>query len=130
MSNQLSESAALCRDLIRAKSLSGQEDGAAEVLAGAMKRLGFDKVETDAYGNVVGTIEGGEPGPCVLLDGHIDTVPVPDASAWARAPFGGEVADGRVHGRGGLGHERGRGRHDRGRRRLSARAAPSRGGSA
>ena len=100
MSNKLSESAALTRDLIRAKSLSGQEGGAAEVLAGAMRRLGFDRVETDAYGNVVGSIEGREPGPCVLLDGHIDTVPVPDASAWARDPFGGEVADGRVHGRG------------------------------
>lgn len=100
MDNMENPVAALCAELIRAKSLSGQEDEAARVLAAAMRRLGFDRVDVDSHGNVVGTIAGSAPGPCVLLDGHIDTVPVPDPSAWARDPFGGEIAGGRVHGRG------------------------------
>lgn len=100
MDDRLDAAAALCRDLVRAQSLSGREGAAAEVLAAAMREAGFDRVDVDGYGNVVGTIEGREPGPCVLLDGHIDTVPVPDPSVWARNPFGGEVAEGRIHGRG------------------------------
>jgi len=100
MDNTISRSAALTAELVRAKSLSGQEDGAAKVLAAAMEELGFDSVDVDAYGNVIGTIQGRGEGPCVLLDGHIDTVPVPDPSAWSRDPFGGEIAEGKVHGRG------------------------------
>lgn len=36
----------------------------------------------------------------VLLNGHLDTVPVDDAEHWRYPPFGGVVADGAVHGRG------------------------------
>jgi putative selenium metabolism hydrolase len=86
--------------LIQAPSLSGEEGPAAEVLAQAMRKAGFDEVRTDRYGSVLGTIEGDRPGPTILLDGHLDTVPVPDASAWSRDPLGGEVADGKVYGRG------------------------------
>ena len=39
--------------------------------------------------------------PQLLLACHVDTVPVPDARSWARDPYGGEVDDGRVWGRGG-----------------------------
>ena len=42
-----------------------------------MKEAGvFDEIETDCYGNVIGHIKGKNPGPKVLFDGHIDTVPV------------------------------------------------------
>ncbi|MGR7024521.1 M20 family metallopeptidase [Geodermatophilus sp. URMC 62] len=37
----------------------------------------------------------------LLLACHVDTVPVPDAGAWARDPFGAELDGGRVWGRGG-----------------------------
>jgi putative selenium metabolism hydrolase len=36
----------------------------------------------------------------LLLDGHIDTVPVPDESKWTHKPYGGEVEDGKIFGRG------------------------------
>ena len=40
------------------------------------------------------------PGPRVVLNGHIDVFPVGDAAGWERDPWSGDVADGRIHGRG------------------------------
>lgn len=48
--------------------------------------------------NVVGTLAGAEPGPCIHLNGHYDVVPPGDG--WTIDPFGGEMADGRLWGRG------------------------------
>ena len=39
--------------------------------------------------------------PQLLLACHVDTVPVPDAGAWQRDPFGADLDGGRVWGRGG-----------------------------
>ena len=39
--------------------------------------LKFDDVLTDEYGSVLGRMKGSRPGKVLLLDGHIDTVPVP-----------------------------------------------------
>ena len=48
--------------------------------------------------NVIGRHEGAAPGPAVHLNGHFDVVPV--GLGWTRDPFGGEVIDGRLYGRG------------------------------
>jgi len=64
-----------------------------------MEHLGI-RVEIDGVGNVSGTIEAG-PGPCVLVDSHMDTVEVTDPDAWSHIP-GGELVDGRLYGRGGM----------------------------
>ena len=50
--------------------------------------------------NIVGTFDGASPGRHLALNGHIDVYPVTDPDGWRRSPFSGEVADGRVHGRG------------------------------
>ncbi len=50
--------------------------------------------------NLVATIEGGRPGRHLVLNGHIDVFPCDDAHRWHRDPWGGEVAEGRVYGRG------------------------------
>ena len=39
-------------------------------------------------------------GPKCFFDGHIDTVPVPDTGVWTHDPFGAEIVDGRMYGRG------------------------------
>lgn len=91
---------ALCQQLIQKQSYSGQEAVVANHLSKVFKELGYDDVLLDGYGNVVGHIKGRKPGKAVLLDGHIDTVPVSDVSKWQHAPFGGEVVDGRIYGRG------------------------------
>lgn len=89
-----------CRELIRIPSLSGQEKGVAEHLMAFMKANGFDSAAADDYGNVIGCIKGRRPGSKLLFDGHMDTVPVPDPSAWQYPPFGAEIHGDRIYGRG------------------------------
>ncbi|WP_247282747.1 MULTISPECIES: M20/M25/M40 family metallo-hydrolase [unclassified Bradyrhizobium] len=49
--------------------------------------------------NVIGQITGSEE-RSLLLCGHIDVVPVGVRGAWAVDPFGGEIRDGKLYGRG------------------------------
>jgi succinyl-diaminopimelate desuccinylase len=48
--------------------------------------------------NLLATLDSGRPGPTIHLNGHYDVVPV--GNDWTRDPFGGEVADGWIYGRG------------------------------
>ncbi len=48
--------------------------------------------------NVVARREGTRPGPCVHFNSHIDVVEA--GSGWSVDPFGGELRDGRIYGRG------------------------------
>ena len=50
--------------------------------------------------NVVGRLEGQDAHPTLHFNGHFDVVPLGDASAWTHAPFGAEIAEGRLWGRG------------------------------
>ncbi|WP_010259934.1 YgeY family selenium metabolism-linked hydrolase [Treponema primitia] len=90
----------LCQKLIQQQSYSGQEDTVVAVLKAEMERAGFDSVRVDRYGSIIGCIKGKRPGKKVLLDGHIDTVPVSDETAWRYPPFGAEIHDGKIYGRG------------------------------
>ena len=90
----------LCRSLIRQPSYSGQEGNAAAVLRAFMESSGFDTVTTDRYGNIIGCIKGSHPGKRLLFDGHMDTVPVSDPSQWHYPPFGAELHEGKLYGRG------------------------------
>jgi putative selenium metabolism hydrolase len=93
------EVAGFALELVRTASPSGQEGAVAGLVGREMDRLGYE-VEVDGLGNVLGTLRLG-PGPTVLLDSHMDTVGVTDASAWSRDPRG-EVVDGRLFGRGAM----------------------------
>ncbi len=87
------------QDLVRTPSLSCQEKVIAERLAAEMGAVGFDEVWTDRIGNVVGRIGPGT-GPRLLYNGHMDTVGVGDPAAWTRDPFGAEIENGVLYGRG------------------------------
>lgn len=50
--------------------------------------------------NVVATFPGAASGPVLVLNGHMDTVTAGDEQRWTHPPFGGEVADGKLYGRG------------------------------
>jgi putative selenium metabolism hydrolase len=91
---------ALCQELIRQQSYSGHEDGVASRIRQTFHEFRYDEELVDSYGNVLGLIRGKRSGKAILLDGHIDTVPVPEASRWTHAPFGGELENGRIYGRG------------------------------
>ena len=50
--------------------------------------------------SVAAVIEGSGDGPRLVLNGHMDTVPIDDADLWDGDPFGGDVRDGYLYGRG------------------------------
>lgn len=87
----------LAQELVRIPSLPGAEGDLADHLLRTLAPLG--EVERGPLGSVVGRISRGE-GPTVMLEGHLDTVPGGDEDAWTRGLFTGEIAEGRLWGRG------------------------------
>lgn len=90
----------LCRELIQQQSMSGEEKNVADRIKEAFQEWDYDEILTDDYGNIIGGITGRQPGKTILFDGHIDTVPVPDAGKWQHPPFAAEIEHGRIYGRG------------------------------
>lgn len=86
------------RDLVRIKSLSGQEGEVIKFIERKMIDLGYDEVAIDAMGNLLGRIGDGEE--AILFDSHVDTVDVTDEEKWNIPPFSGDIVDGHLHGRG------------------------------
>ncbi|MBN2175526.1 MAG: YgeY family selenium metabolism-linked hydrolase [Bacteroidales bacterium] len=84
--------------LVKVKSLSGKEDKVQQELMRQMKEAGFDEVNMDGLGNVIGRIGHGKR--ILAFDGHMDTVDVGNMKNWDFDPFSGEIKDGYVHGRG------------------------------
>jgi len=82
---------------------SGFESRSTDVLAQYLGDTGLDLERFTAQPgreNLVARIEGTDPrAPTLLLMGHTDVVPV-NPDGWQRDPFGGEVVDGEVWGRG------------------------------
>lgn len=89
-----------CQALLRRRSLPGEEGQVAQFLAEEMRARGFDAVWIDDVGNVIGKVSGQKPGKSLLFDGHMDTIGVTDPTKWRHDPFGGEIEDGRIYGRG------------------------------
>lgn len=90
----------LLQELIRAKSMSGEEQDAAAALEAFFRSHGFDTVQRDKYGNMIGCIKGKRPGKKILYEGHMDEVPVTDPKLWSHDPFGAETIGDRIYGRG------------------------------
>ncbi len=90
----------LCQNLIHQKSYSGDEQFAAQTLQHYFEQKGFDNIDVDKYGNVIACMKGSSPGKKILFDGHIDTVPVTNPTAWKYDPFGAEIHDNKIYGRG------------------------------
>lgn len=106
------EMASLTADLVRIPTINPPGDvydDCARFLGTRLAARGF-KVEylraegalgdSDRYPrtNVIARIEGTAPGPCVHFNSHIDVVRA--GEGWTVDPFGGEIRDGRVYGRG------------------------------
>lgn len=91
---------AFTQSLVRERSLSGQERAVVELILAEMRALGFDRAWADVNGSAIGMVEGASTGPTLLLDGHCDTVGIAPGSHWTRDPFGAEIEDGCLYGRG------------------------------
>ncbi len=89
----------ICQSLIQIKSLSGDEKQVIDRIAEWMRVLDYHDIRVDECGNVVGTLRGGD-GPTVMYDSHVDTVPEGDISQWTYDPYGGQVVNNRIYGRG------------------------------
>lgn len=87
------------QELIREKSLSGEESRAISLIVEEMNSRGFDKIWVDENGSAVGVVEGDLPGPTLLLDAHCDTVDA-DPADWSFDPYGGEIDGSYLYGRG------------------------------
>ncbi len=90
---------AFAKKLVQKPSMSGQEADVSALLQAEMDRLGFDRVWQDEAGNAIGWIQGGD-GPSLMLNGHMDHVDAGDLDHWLHPPFGGEIHDGELWGRG------------------------------
>src|SRR4051812_27669982 len=82
---------------------SGHEDRTVDLLQGYFAGTGVD---LEAYepepgrASLVVRVEGSDPAaPALMLMGHTDVVPA-NADGWQRDPYGGELVDGEVWGRG------------------------------
>ncbi len=93
---------ALCRELVRIESPSGREGEVAALVERTMRLLGFEEVAIDGLGTVTGVRRGARPGEggAVLFDAHMDVVPATEPERWSHAPFSGDLASGRLWGRG------------------------------
>jgi succinyl-diaminopimelate desuccinylase len=79
------------------------EEPAAQLVADLMRSFGWSPtVDLVAPGrpNVIAVVDGDRPGPTLMFEGHTDVVTEGDPAAWSVDPFGGEISDGRLWGRG------------------------------
>ena len=79
------------------------EQEVAEFVAEYLRTIGIETyVEEVVPGrpNVIGIIDSGKPGKTLLFEGHTDVVTEGNREAWKYDPFGAEIVDGRMYGRG------------------------------
>ena len=93
------------RDMIAIPSESCEEKGVVMRIKEEMEKLGFDKVEIDALGNVIGWMGTGEK--IIAIDSHIDTVGIGNIENWDSDPYEGYETDEIIYGRGGSDQEGG-----------------------
>jgi putative selenium metabolism hydrolase len=95
------QSAALTQflhDIVAIPSPSGNEQAVVRRVEAEMLAVGFDEVKVDPFGNVHGRIGSGPR--VVAFDAHLDTVDVGDRDQWSCDPFGGELRESCLYGRG------------------------------
>lgn len=91
----------LSADLIRCPSVTPDAEGALELLEGVLSGAGFACTRVDRNGVPNLFARWGAKGVRSFgFNGHVDVVPVGERSDWAHDPFGGEISDGMLWGRG------------------------------
>lgn len=89
------------KEFVKIPSILGNEREGAKFLIEFLGKLGFNSylqlVEDERY-NVICEVNGSQPGKTLLLNGHIDTVPVTEG--WTFNPFEPKIVNGRLYGLG------------------------------
>ena len=96
------DAAELTRALIRCPSVTPTEGGALVVLAELLGKAGFECTRADRNGtpNLYARWGAKAHAKTFGFNGHTDVVPVGDVAAWTADPFGAEIRDGLIWGRG------------------------------
>ena len=94
----------LTSKLIRCESITPNSAGAIELLISYLEPLGF-KCKKINFGEGIEKVENlyarfGTKGPNICFAGHVDVVPTGDIEKWSIDPFGGEIKQGKIWGRG------------------------------
>ncbi|MAL63060.1 MAG: succinyl-diaminopimelate desuccinylase [Alphaproteobacteria bacterium] len=95
----------LAQELIRCPSVTPKDAGALNVLQAALEELGFACYRLPFSENGTPDVANmyarrGDKGPNFCFAGHTDVVPLGNTDAWSVDPFGGEIIDGILYGRG------------------------------
>ncbi len=93
------------REMISHPSESCEEKEVAACIKAELEKLGYDKVEIDGLGNVIGWM--GEGDKIIAIDSHIDTVGIGNRENWTADPYEGYETDEIIYGRGGSDQEGG-----------------------
>ena len=93
------------RDMISHPSESAEEKEVVACIKAEMEKLGYDKVEVDGLGNVIGWMGDGDK--IIAIDSHIDTVGIGNINNWTDDPYKGYETDDIIYGRGGSDQEGG-----------------------
>ena len=95
----------LSRDLLRCPSITPADAGALDVLQTALEgigfvchRLKFSDTDTPDIDNLYARF--GDTAPNFCFAGHTDVVPLGNPDSWSVDPFGGEIIDDVLYGRG------------------------------
>ena len=93
------------KQLVSIPSVSGDEYAVMQFVKQWLGERGISYVETandPQRPNIIATVGNAADGPLVVMNGHLDVVPVSDASSWVTDPFEGVVSDDgeRLYGRG------------------------------
>ena len=86
------------RDMIAIPSESCQEEGVIKRIEQEMKKVGYDKVEIDSMGNIIGYLGNGPR--LIAFDAHIDTVGIGERANWTFDPYQGYEDAETIGGRG------------------------------
>ena len=117
---QKDEVVAFLQELVRIPSVTGEEGPIQQFIAGRLKEMGLtvDVFEPDLASlrkhpafvevsrgyegrpNVVGLLKGAGGGKSLLFNGHVDVIPAGAPESWQHASWSGDLADGRIYGRG------------------------------
>ena len=93
------------RKMISIPSESCEERDVIACIRDEMEKVGFDRVETDGLGNVIGWM--GEGDRIIAIDSHVDTVGIGNIENWTHDPYQGYEDDEVIYGRGGSDQEGG-----------------------
>jgi len=91
---------ALAKELIARRSVTPEDGGCQDLLAGRLSKAGF-RNESMKFGDVTNLwSRRGAASPVVCFAGHTDVVPTGPLSEWHSDPFVPTVRDGKLYGRG------------------------------